>query len=123
VVALLVPRIREEDQHLVERARRDRLLEHLDRVVRDHAQVRQPRVARGLQQATDAGAMHLDAEVVALAMRGRERREVLAVAEADLERERRDAAEDGREVEGAAADRSRSRRRARARTSRAAARP
>ena len=43
--------------------------------------------------------MHFEAEVIALRMRRGERREVVAVAEADLQRARRVAAEGGVEVE------------------------
>jgi hypothetical protein len=51
------------------------------------------------QQMPHARPMHFDAEVVALGMRLREIRQVLAIAEADLERARRVASEQRGEVQ------------------------
>src|SRR5215472_2336255 len=86
VMALLGPGVGKENQDLRETARRDLPLEHFDRVVADDADVARAVALEREQQAADAGTMHLDAEIVAPGMRARERGEVLAVAEADLER-------------------------------------
>ena len=56
-------------------------------------------VSRREHQPADAGAMHFDAEIVALRMRGGERGQVLAVAEADLDDARRAAAEQRIEIQ------------------------
>src|SRR5689334_25296044 len=54
--------------------------------MRTGAHVGQVVSGRQHQQVAYARPMYLDAEIVTLRMRGRERREVFAVAEADLER-------------------------------------
>src|SRR6185503_4390043 len=88
VVALLVPGIGKQHQYLVETCRRQLVAEHFDRVVCADAQVGQLAALRQHEQVTDTGTMHLDAEIVALGMRGGERGQVFAVAKADLQRAR-----------------------------------
>src|SRR3984893_10682660 len=99
VVALLRPGIREQDQDLVHGPRGDLPLEHLDRVVTDDAYVREPPLLEPEQQPADPRTMHLDAEKVPPGMRARERQQVVAVAEADLDGERCVAAEQRADLE------------------------
>ena len=61
-------------------------VEHLHRVVADDAHVAQLLRLECQQHPPDAGAMHLDAEEVALRVRGRKPQQVVPVAEADLDR-------------------------------------
>jgi hypothetical protein len=88
-----------EDVDGGERRRRDHRLEHLDRVVLDDAHVLEPVLGDALQERADAGRMDLDADEVDVRARGGDRRGGAAHAEADLDGERRDAAEDPREVD------------------------
>ena len=99
-MALLVPGIRKQHQHFIERARCDLFAQHFDCVVRADAEVGEVVSLSEHQQVPDAGPMHLDAEVVALPMCRRERGEVFAVAESDLERARRAPAEDSSSASG-----------------------
>src|SRR6267378_3316167 len=85
VVALLRPGIRKQHQDLVHAVRGDLPLEDLDRVVTDDAHVREPPLLEPEQQPADPGAMDLDTQEIPPGMRGRERQQVLAVAEADLD--------------------------------------
>jgi len=78
---------------------RDLPLEHLDCVVTDDAYVREPPLLEPEQQPADARTMHLDAEKVAPGMRARQRQQVVAVAEADLDGERCVAAEQRADLE------------------------
>ena len=95
VVALLVPGIGEVDVHAGQRARRHHLLQHLDRVVAQQAQVVQAPLADLAQQRAHAGLMHLDADEVEVGPRQRDLRRGLAHAEADLQHPRRGATEQG----------------------------
>src|SRR5690606_38888288 len=98
VVALLVPRVREVDADLVEAAVGDLVLKNLDRVVVVDADVAGAVPGQRVEQAADAGGVHLDADEVAPGIvRGGEAQR-LAVAEADLEHTRRIAPERGSEV-------------------------
>ncbi len=93
VVALLRPRIREEHVDAGEGAHRNHRIDHLDRVVTDHAHVGEPAPVDLAEQAADAGRMHLDADEVPFRMcRGNLCRR-LAHAEADLQHHRRGTAE------------------------------
>ena len=85
-MAFLGPRIRKQDQDLLHAQRRDLRGEHLHRVVADDAHVAQLLRLERQQQPPDARAMHLDAEEVALRVRGRKPQQVIPVAEADLDR-------------------------------------
>ena len=85
--------------HAGERARRDHLLQHVDGIVLDQAQVREAAFADLLEQRADAGRVHFDADEVGAGQRLRDRRGRVAHAEADLEHLRRVAAERGGEVE------------------------
>jgi len=71
----------------------DLLTKNLDGVVRARPQVGQVVKRREQQQVADAGTVHLDAEVITFRVRSRQRCEMFAVAEADLESPRRGAAE------------------------------
>ena len=66
VVPLLVPRIREVEQHFVERRVRDPALEHLDRVVADRRGRSSGPRPRSAASSGRRRAMHFDAEEVAL---------------------------------------------------------
>src|SRR6267143_591866 len=57
----------------------------LESAVTDDAYVRQPPLLEPEQQPPDARTMHLDAEKIPRRVRGRERQQVVAVAEADLD--------------------------------------
>src|SRR6185312_7744766 len=100
VVTLLVPRVREENLHLIERLRRNLSLEHLDGIVAGHAHVSQPRRVEGEEQPADARRVHLDAEEITLRLSRGERREVLSVSESDLDDAGRMAPEQRVEIEG-----------------------
>ena len=76
-------------------------MQHFDRIVRDHAQVGDASLAGREQQVTDAGPMYFNAEKVALRSADSALQQMLAVAEADLERAHRDAAEHAIQVERA----------------------
>ena len=65
VVALLRPRIRKEEMDRRERAVGDHVLEHVDGVVADHARFSSSAAAIAVQQAADAGPMHLDRDEIA----------------------------------------------------------
>ncbi len=81
---LLVPRIRKENQHFIERLLGQLVSEHLHRVVTRDAHVGQLRGLCGEHQAADTGAMNLYAEIVPLGVSGCQRGEVVAVAKADF---------------------------------------
>ncbi len=100
VVALLVPRVREEDVHAVEAAFRQHVVDHLHGVVLEDADVGEAPFADALEQGADAGLVHLAAEEIVLWPHARDMGRGLAHAEADLEDERCGAAESGRCVEG-----------------------
>jgi len=85
-MALLRPRVRKEYEHLLQPLRGDLLREHLDCVMADHAHVRELPGFERQQQPADAGPMDLDTEEIPLGMGLRQRRQVLTVAETDLER-------------------------------------
>ena len=76
------------------------MLEHLDRVVLDDANVAETALADVLEQRAHARRVHLDAEEVVAGQRLRNRRCGVPHAEADLDHQRRGAAEGGRCVEG-----------------------
>jgi hypothetical protein len=76
-------------------------LEHLDGIPADDAHIAQPPLLEGEQQAADARAVHLDAQVVPLRVGGGERDQVLAIAETDLEGARRGAREQPLQIERA----------------------
>jgi hypothetical protein len=96
---LLVPGVGEEDVHAGQRAGRDHVTQHLDRVVADEPQVVEVLFLDAHQQGADARRMHLAGDEVALRQRRGDRRRALAHAEADLEDRRRLAAEQRRHVE------------------------
>jgi len=60
VVALFVPRIRKEHQHLIDRIIRYPGAQHFDGVVADDAQITQRSRIGAQEQAPDARPMHLD---------------------------------------------------------------
>ena len=81
--------------------RLDLSLQDLDRIVADDADIGEPPCLDREQQPSDAGTVHVDSQIVPLGMSRRQRREMLAVAEADLDRSRCVAAEQGVEVQRA----------------------
>ncbi len=99
VMALLRPGIREVQQHLIERVRRQALLQHFDCVAADRAHVRQPQFLDAQHEVADTGTVHLEPQVVALGVCSGQGDQGLAVAEADLQRARCLAPEDRSEVE------------------------
>jgi beta-glucosidase len=99
VMTRLGPGIGEQQLQFVQAIRCDLALQHLDRVVRDEAQVRCAGFGGFQQQMSDAGTMHFDAQKVALGRRECAFEQVIAVAEADLERSWRGAPKQGIEVE------------------------
>ena len=86
MVTFLGPRIGEIQQHLGERVRGQLRGETLHRVVTQYADVRQAELGALEQQVSDARPMHLDPEEVVVRVQGRERQQVLAIAETDFER-------------------------------------
>src|SRR5690606_32299921 len=98
VVSLLVPGVGEVDAHLIQRAGRDLLAQHLDRVMLVDTQVAQAGGRGGVEQPADAGAMHLDADEIARRLVLAGVQQLLAVAEADLDHARGLAAEHGVEI-------------------------
>src|SRR5690606_37092668 len=84
--------------HLVQRAGRDLLAQHLDRVMLVDTQVAQAGGRGGVEQPADAGAMHLDADEIARRLVLAGVQQLLAVAEADLDHARGLAAEHGVEI-------------------------
>ena len=103
-MALLWPGIRKEHEDLLQRRRRQLLLQYLHRVVADDAHVAQRRRLQRQQQPADAGAVDLDTQKVALRVRGREPQQVVAVAEADLRAQRRQLPKSAAGSSGAAAN-------------------
>ena len=99
MVALLRPRIREEQVHGVERAVAELLANDVRRVARDHADVRQTGFFEQKQQVPDTGLVDLDAEVVDLPIVRGAGDEGFAVAEADVEHARGAPAEQRVEIE------------------------
>lgn len=99
VVALLVPWVREEHQHLVEAPVRQAIAQHFDRVAADHAQIAEPASIGAQQQPPDAGTVHFDAEIVDLRIGLRQRADDLARAEADLDAAQRAASEHGVQIQ------------------------
>ena len=95
---LLVPRVGEQHHDLVQRRGRNLRRQHLDRVVSRHPQVRQLSCFGLQQRVTDAGRMHLDAEVVARNVAVGLGHEEVTVAEADLDGARCRAAEQRVEI-------------------------
>ena len=75
------------------------MLEHFHRIMTNNAHVGELRGFRRQHDAADAGPMNFDAEIIPFRMRGSERGQILAVAEADLDHARRAAAEQCIEVE------------------------
>ena len=98
-MALLRPGIGKEYVHAVERRGRDHVLDHLDRVVLDDAQVLEMQVADAFQETPDAGGVDFDSEIVVLGMFLRDRRGGLAHAETDFEDPGRRAAEQAVQIE------------------------
>jgi len=87
VVALLRPGIGKEEVDRGERAIADHVLEHIERVVADDAQVGELLALDAIQQAADARAMHLDRHEIGFGVRLGDLERGLAHAGADLEHE------------------------------------
>jgi hypothetical protein len=99
VVPLLGPRVREVQEHFVEARGRQPLLEHIDGVLADYAQVPDREFFATQHQVTDPGAMHLDSEEVLRGLCRCQCDQCLAISEADLDRAACAAPEDSVEVE------------------------
>ena len=69
VVALLGPRVREIQQHLVERAGRDALLQHFDRIAADCAHVAELEFLGAQHEVADPRPVHLEPQEIALRVR------------------------------------------------------
>mmetsp|Transcript_9927 Transcript_9927/g.18983 ORF Transcript_9927/g.18983 Transcript_9927/m.18983 type:complete len:260 (-) Transcript_9927:403-1182(-) len=93
VVALLVPGVGEEDVHTGQHARADHVAQHLDRVVLDDADVGDLLLVDELEQRADAGLMHLAADEVVVRQGLGDLGGGAAHAKADLQHQRRLAAE------------------------------
>jgi len=93
VMALLRPGVGKQQLHFVETLGRNLLLQHLDRVVSDDAQIGDIGFGCGQQQVPDAGTVNLDAEEILPGLRQRALEQMLAVTKADLQRACRNAAE------------------------------
>ena len=102
MVAFLRPRVGEQDQHLLQRARRNRQGEQLDRVVLDDAQIGQSGRGGREQAVADPWRVYLDAQKVPLGMGLRQRDQGNAIAEADLHRDGRGPSERLAQVERSA---------------------
>jgi len=88
-----------------ERSFRNHRVDDLDRVVLDHAQVREPELIDAIQRRAHARPVHLDSDVIGLRVGPRDRGGRLAHAAADLEHDRRAPAEDRGEVDRRAGER------------------
>src|SRR4029077_14261191 len=98
VVALLWPRVREEKIHRVDGAVAE-LAHDIYGNARDHADVREIRLLEEQQQMSDAGLVHLDTQIIDVAVVRSAGHDGLAVAETDVEHSRRTSAEQRVEVE------------------------
>src|SRR3546814_10348328 len=85
----LVPGVRKLDDDLVERSVGHAITQHDDGVVAGHAQIVRAGGLRAMQQPSDAGAMHFNTEKIMLRFGDDPTQQVIAHAEADLERARR----------------------------------
>jgi hypothetical protein len=74
VVSFLWPRIGEEEVDGGERRVPDHARQHLQRVVTDHPQVGQPVPGNPVEQAADAGPVHLDGNEIGIRTRPGDRR-------------------------------------------------
>ncbi len=99
VMPRLGPGIGKQQLQLVQAVRCDLALQHLDRIVRDDTQVRRAGFGSLQQQMADAGTMHLDTQEIALGRCERTLEQVIAVAEADLERSGRGAPKERIKIE------------------------
>lgn len=95
----LVPRVGEEDVHARQQTVGDHVVQHLDGIVLDEAQVLDVLFAGQFQQAAHARRVHFDADEILVRHRLRDVRRRVAHAEADLQDQRRGAAERGVEIE------------------------
>jgi undecaprenyl-diphosphatase len=93
VMARLVPRVREVDVHAVQAVRRDHVLEHLDGVVLDDADIGEILLADQLEQRAHARLVHFDPEKIVGWPGAGDLRRGPAHAEADLQHARRTASE------------------------------
>jgi len=93
VMALLRPRVGKEKMDRGEALIADHVLEDLERVVPDDAQIGERLALDGVQQAAYAGAVDLDGNEVGFRMRLGDGKRRFAHARADLEHQRRRASE------------------------------
>src|SRR5450755_4370631 len=98
-MTLFGPGIREENEHFIQAIKRNLLLQYRDRVVTDDAHIGEPALLNPHEQSSHARAVDFDAEVVALRMRCCQRRQMIAIAEADFDNAWRPPAEEGVKVE------------------------
>jgi len=94
VMALLRPRIGQEEMDRREAVIADHVREHLERVVPQHAQICQRLALDRIQQAADARSVHLDGDEIRFRMRLGDGERGFAHARADLEHQRRRAPEE-----------------------------
>ncbi len=85
VVALLRPWVGKQDEDLIETLPVKVTLQHLDSVVANHPDIREPSRLELQQEPPDTGPVHLDAEKVIRRMRRGERQQILAVPKAYLD--------------------------------------
>ena len=93
MVTLLVPRVGEVDEHLFEAAWRQLVAQQFHGVVARYAHVGQAQRFYAQQQVAHAGLVHFGAQVVAVGVQRRQRRQLLPIAKTNLERHRCRAAE------------------------------
>src|SRR5690348_6260386 len=93
VVAFLVPGIREPDAHFVQRIRRNLVFEDLDGIVIPQPHVACAALRKRIHQPADAGAVDLDAEIVARGIVFACPGQRFAVAETDFKNARRASSE------------------------------
>jgi len=100
MVALFMPRVRKEHEHLIEGRIRNPGAQHFDGVVADDTQVTERRLIGAQEQSADARSMHLDAQIIVIGIVLRQAPNHFTDPETDLETAPRLASEDGVQVQG-----------------------
>ena len=99
MVTLLWPRIRKQNQDLVERGGGELPLQYLHRIMTDDPHVAERVLLQSQQQVADPGSMHFDTDEVALRVPAGKVQEMLAIAESDLQGAWRIATEARRQIQ------------------------
>ncbi len=85
VMPLLVPGIRKEQQHALDRMRWNHVLQHFHRIVFDQANIIECAFVYAVQAAADTRLVHFDPDIDALGIKAGHMQLCIAVADADLE--------------------------------------